>query len=230
MKRDLTRERIVTAASELLAEGGRDAVSTRAVCAASGVQSPTIYRLFGDKNGLLEAVADHAFESYLARKTALAATDDPVEDLRRGWDLHVGFGLANPACYALIYGEARPGVETSAARRASAVLAGQIRRIAESGRLRVGEKRAAHLVHSAGCGMTFTLISLPEEERDPGLSALGRESVIAAVTTEDTGAADAGPTGLAVAMAALAPRLPALSAAERELLAEWMDRVVVSDG
>src|SRR5690606_19095494 len=54
-----------------------------------------------------------------------------------GWDLHVEFGVTNPALYSLIYGDARPGAETPAARRASAILARHTRRIAEAGRLRV---------------------------------------------------------------------------------------------
>lgn len=227
--RDLTRERIIKAASDLLAAGGRAAVSTRAVCAAAGVQSPTLYRIFGDKEGLLDAVANSAFDTYLAGKAALAETDDPVDDLRRGWDLHVGFGVANPACYSLIYGDARPGVESPAAQRASAVLAKRVRRIAEVGRLRISENRAAHLIHAAGCGMTFTLISLPEEERDPALSVSARESVIAAVTTDGDGHEAKSPVSLAVAMRAVALHLEMLTDNERHLLAEWMDRVVSSD-
>ena len=62
---DNTRARIVAAAAGLLTKGGREAVSTRAVSAAAGVQAPTIYRLFGDKQGLLEAVASHGFTTYL---------------------------------------------------------------------------------------------------------------------------------------------------------------------
>ncbi|GAA2687800.1 MULTISPECIES: TetR/AcrR family transcriptional regulator [Actinosynnema] len=227
MKRDLTRDRIVAAAYDLLLQGGREAVSTRAVCAASGVQSPTIYRIFGDKDGLLDAVASHGFASYLADKTSLAHSADPVDDLRRGWDLHVGFGVANPALYSLIYGDARTGVSSPAARQAADVLAGTVRRIAEAGRLKVAEERAAHLVHSAGCGLTFTLIATPEDERDPELSTTAREAVIAAVTTgpAPTGA-PTGPVGAAIALRAAAPELTALSAGERALLAEWLDRVV----
>ncbi|TDC56448.1 TetR/AcrR family transcriptional regulator [Actinomadura sp. KC345] len=246
MKRDATRERIIQAACDLLARGGREALSTRAICAESGVQSPAIYRIFGDKQGLLDAVAGHGFESYLADKASLGESDDPVDDLRRGWDLHIGFGVSNPALYSLIYGDARPGVETPAARRASAMLARHIRRIAEAGRLRVSEERAAHLVHSAGRGMTFTLISLPEDRRDPALSTLAREAAIAAVTTAPaatasdttasaatasatTGGAPAAsaddPVRLAVALRAAAPRLTALTPAEHALLREWMDRV-----
>jgi AcrR family transcriptional regulator len=43
-------------------------VTTRAVAEAAGVQAPTIYRLFGDENGLLDAVAEHGFASYLEDK------------------------------------------------------------------------------------------------------------------------------------------------------------------
>jgi AcrR family transcriptional regulator len=105
-------------------------VSTRAVSAAAGVQAPTIYRLFGDKQGLLDAVATHGFTSYLDDKTDLEPGDDPVADLRADWDLHIGFGLANPALYSLMYGEPRPGASPPAAAAAAEVLAGHIRRIA----------------------------------------------------------------------------------------------------
>src|SRR6478752_6009898 len=84
------RARILAAATDLLATGGRDALTTRAVAAAAGVQAPTIYRLFGDKDGLLDAVAEHVMATYVAEKTAVAdaearAEGDPVADLRSAW-------------------------------------------------------------------------------------------------------------------------------------------------
>lgn len=220
-----TRERIVEAASALLTEGGREAVSTRAVSAAAGVQAPTIYRIFGDKQGLLDAVAGHGFAGYLRSKAVLAQTDDPVEDLRRGWDLHVGFGVENPACYTLIYGEPRPGAESPAARQAAEILAELVRRIAEAGRLRVSEERAAHLIHSAGAGLTFELIGLAPERRDPALSTLARESVIAAVTTDAPAAGHDGVVGHAIALRAALAQVTSLSPAERGLLDEWLSRI-----
>ena len=104
--RDRTRARIVEVAAGLLAAGGRDAVSTRAVALAASTQAPAIYRLFGDKDGLLDAVAEYGFASYLARKPSPAPSADPVADLRAGWDLHISFGLENPALFALMYGDA----------------------------------------------------------------------------------------------------------------------------
>src|SRR5580704_7541648 len=92
--RDRTQAQLVEVAAELLASGGPDAVTTRSVALAAGVQAPAIYRLFGDKNGLLDAVVQHGFASYLARKPpVVGAVSDPVASLSAGWELHVGFGL-----------------------------------------------------------------------------------------------------------------------------------------
>lgn len=205
---------------------GREAVSTRGVSAAAGVQAPTIYRLFGDKQGLLDAVATHGLTTFVSSKAGVKPSDDPVEDLRAGWDRHVSFGLANPALYALIYGDPRPGTPSPAAVAAAAILAGHIRRIAEVGRLRVGEERAAQLVHAAGSGTTLTLIALPEGRRDPALSDMAREALIAAITTDAPAPSAPGPVAAAVALRALLPQTSALTVHERELLQEWLDRIV----
>ncbi|MDQ6636492.1 MAG: TetR/AcrR family transcriptional regulator [Candidatus Dormibacteraeota bacterium] len=222
-----TRERIVAAASRLLVASGREAVSTRGVSAAAGVQAPTIYRLFGDKQGLLDAVAIHGLTTYLTSKTNLQPGPDPVDDLRAGWDRHISFGLGNPALYSLIYGEPRIGASRAAV-AAAEILAMHIHQIAEAGRLRVGEQRAAQLVHAAGSGTTLTLIALPEEHRDLYLSELAREAVIAAITTDASAAAAPGPIGAAVAMRAVLPQTTALSPRERGLLREWLDRIAAS--
>jgi AcrR family transcriptional regulator len=196
------------------------------VSAAAGVQAPTIYRIFGDKQGLLDAVAEHGFATYLTSKTSSPPSDDPVQDLRRGWDLHVGFGLAHPAFYTLIYGEPRPGLESPAAREAALVLAAQVRRIAEAGRLRVSEQRAAHLIHAAGSGTTFSLIAIPPDRRDMELSAIARESIIATVTTDSP---PSEPTSTlistAVALRATLSEATALTPTERALLSDWLDRI-----
>ncbi|MFE2679073.1 TetR/AcrR family transcriptional regulator [Streptomyces hygroscopicus] len=222
---DGNRERIVAAAARLLSDGGPGAVSTRAVSAAAGVQPPTIYRLFGDKQGLLDAVVAHGFTEYLSSKTAQEPTADPVEDLRAGWDLHIGLGLANPALYALMYGGQRAGTSSPAAVAAFEMLAGLIRRIAEAGRLAVPEERAAALVHAAGCGTTLTLIATPEDRRDPELSRTAREAIIAAITTEAPAATEPGPVAAAVTLRAALPRTAALTAAESGLMREWLDRI-----
>ncbi len=61
---------------------------TRAVSNAAGVQPPTIYRQFGDMQGLLDAVASDRFARYVRTKIARRRVEDPVADLRAGWDPH----------------------------------------------------------------------------------------------------------------------------------------------
>lgn len=220
------RARILAAATSLLSAGGREAVSTRAVSTAAGVQAPTIYRLFGDKQGLLDALAVEGLRTYLSDGVGnMEPGDDPVDDVRRGWDQHVGFGLAHPALYSLIYGEPRPDTAPPAAVDAGEVLADLVHRVAQAGRLRLEEKRATALIYAAGCGTTLTLLASPVGHRDLALSEIAREAVISATTTEAPVAAP-GPIGAAVTLRAALPAVAALSAAEKDLLAEWLDRIV----
>lgn len=222
------RERILRAALDLLERGGVEAVSTRAVSAAADVQPPTIYRQFGDMPGLLDAVATLGFATYLRDKTSRPPSDDPVADLRRGWDRHIEFGLAHPHLYTLMYGTLRPGREPPAAREARALLHGLLRRVAESGRLAMDVERAADMIHAGGMGMALSLLESPTPDR--GAADRMRDAVLAAILTPDGAAPDGDErrqaASHAVALAALLPRLDSpLSGAEQALLLEWLRRL-----
>ncbi|MEV0387594.1 TetR/AcrR family transcriptional regulator [Nonomuraea sp. NPDC050643] len=223
--RDLTRQRVIEAAAGLLARDGREAVTTRAVASAAGVQAPAIYRLFGDKDGLLEAVAEHGYATFLAAKHVDARPRDPVDDLRAGWDLAVGFGLANPELYALMYGEPKRGTASAAFHAGMRILVERIRRLAAAGRLRVEERLAVALIHATARGAVLTWLSLPAGERDPALLTTMRESMVAAVTNEKPVVEDPGVAGAARTLRALLPEQTALSGAEQHLLGEWLDRL-----
>ncbi|MCZ4095370.1 TetR/AcrR family transcriptional regulator [Streptomyces sp. So13.3] len=218
------RQRVIEAAADLLAREGRDAVTTRAVAVAAGLQPPAIYRLFGDKDGLLEAVAEHGFAAFLATKHVDPDPPDLIEDLRSGWDLAVEFGLDNPALYTLMYSE--PTRATSAAFKAGMeILMGRIRRLAAGGWLRVDEELAATLIHATARGAVLTWLSLPEDRRNPALLTTLRESVVAAVTNQEPAVQDAGPAGAARALRAALPEQTTLSSGEQHLLSEWLDRL-----
>jgi AcrR family transcriptional regulator len=247
-QRDETRSRIVEVAGTMLRERGAAAVTTRAVADGAGVQAPTIYRLFGDKDGLLEAVAEHAMATFSAMKAdaVRAARDeatDPVEDLRTGWSMTIGFGLANPDLFVLLSDPER-GRRSAAARAGTALLAERIRPVVRprppAGRLAVPEHRAVELVHAAGTGAVLAILAAPADERDPSIAddvldaVLGRILVPSGPTTDDGGAAPDGRgrgtdavTSAAITLRAAAPRLDRLSAAERTMLAEWLDRIAV---
>ncbi len=220
-----SRARILDAAMKLLGAEGRDAVTTRAVAEAAGVQAPILYRLFGDKRGLLDALAEFGFTAYLSQKQSLAPAGDPIEALRAGWDLHIDFGLTSPSIYLLMYAEPRLGKKSPAAETSFQMLRKHIGRVASAGRLRVSEERAANLFHAAGSGMVLTLLGMPDGERDMTLSSMAREAALAAITTEAAIYRKAGSAEAAIALRALLDDTAPLSEGERSLLDEWLDRL-----
>jgi AcrR family transcriptional regulator len=222
--RDRTRAHLVQVAADLLATAGPDAVTTRSVALAAGVQAPTIYRLFGDKSGLLDAVVEHGFASYLARKH-LDPDSDPVQGLRAGWELHVGFGLANPELFRLMHTTLRTPQGRAAAATGAGVLQARVHRVAEAGRLRVTERRAVELIQAAGTGVVFTLIGQATDERDDTLADTAWASVCATILVDQNTAASTGPAAAAVTLHAALPGISALTPAERTLLGDWLDRI-----
>ncbi len=225
--RERTRAQLVEVAARVLAAEGAEAVTTRSVALAAGVQAPTIYRLFGDKNGLLDAVVEHGFASYLARKPPVAADGDPVAGLRAGWELHIGFGLENPRLFRLMHTAPRTPQGQAVAAAGTGILQARVHQVAEAGRLRVTERRAVDLIHSAGTGVVFTLIDQAGDERDETLADTAWEAVCAAILT-DAGTAIPGPAAAAVTLRAAAGGLTALTPAERALLGDWLDRIAGS--
>jgi AcrR family transcriptional regulator len=225
--RDDVRSRIVEAAARLLGEHGARAVTTRAVARAAGVQAPTIYRLFGDKNGLVDAVAEHVMAGYVATKSTvdIGPGVDPVAALRSGWRAQVEFGLANPELYALL---SAPGHNDDSPATAAGieVLRTRIRRLATAGLLRVDEHRALAMIHAAGIGTVLALLDTPVDERDPGLSDAVLDAVLAGVLTTAPATPDTTVHTVAVTFASLLPDLPALTDAERALMAEWLTRSI----
>jgi AcrR family transcriptional regulator len=219
------REKIVEEATKLLAAGGRDAVSTRAVATAAGTQAPTIYRLFGDKDGLLAALLDHGFTTYLEAKPPVDPDADPLVDLRDGWDLHLDFGLTNPALFALMYGEPRSTPRPAAAEAGIAILRDRVRALAATGRLAVPEDLAVQMIHAAGSGLVLAMLAVPADQRDPQLSDAMFSALVAAITTDDVAPTLDGPVPAANALRAQLEDLNALTPGERHVLDEWLARI-----
>jgi AcrR family transcriptional regulator len=220
--------KVMEAAADLLRSGGVDAVSTRAVATAAGVQPPTIYRQFGDKQGLLDAVTGFVLQNYLQDKRQAVVTDDPVQDIRDSWDLHVDFGLTHPDCYILAYVQPRPGRMPPLARESFDILHQLVARIGDRGLLRMSVKRAAELMHCAAVGFVVSQIRVLPDERDPQLSEIMRENAIAAIVTETSQQpAPSGLPGRAVALreALLGDPDGALTPTEKAMMAEWLDRL-----
>lgn len=217
---------------DLLAAGGRDAVSTRAVAAAANVQPAAIYRAFGDMRGLLDVVAEETFARYLEQKQVLPGDGDPVSALRSGWDLHVRFGIENPAVYVLIFGyqEDRQDQPNTAAATALSVLRRLLVRVAQAGLLVVPVEQAVSTIHAAGMGAVLHALSLPRADRDNFDSSVLRDAVLDRIlsTTAEPAAGDlrANAVALATALADPDQEVPgALTPGERLLLRELLNRM-----
>lgn len=80
------RARLLEAAARLQAEHGAAAITMESVAAAAGVGKGTVSRRFGDRNGLLQALLDHAEQrfqaSFLSGPPPLGPGADPAARLR----------------------------------------------------------------------------------------------------------------------------------------------------
>ncbi len=230
-KRTTTQSRIIDAAARLLSEHGPAAVTTRRVAEQAGVQPPAIYRLFGDKDGLLEAVAEHVMAAFASSKVAIvqaaaAENVDPLDDLRAGWQSQIEFGVANPALFRLLSDPTKVA-RSPAAESGKRVLEARVHRVAAAGRLRVSEPRAVGMIQAAGIGVIQTLLATPEHH-DPELAEAMYDAVLAQILTDAPAPLDAGTMTTAVTLRAIAPELTMLSDAERQLLDDWLARIISS--
>ncbi|MFZ0090615.1 MAG: TetR/AcrR family transcriptional regulator [Solirubrobacteraceae bacterium] len=229
-KRGATEAKIIDAAARLLREHGPTAVTTRRVAEQAGVQPPAIYRLFGDKDGLLEAVAEHVMATFASSKAAIveaasANNVDPLDDLRAGWRSQIEFGVANPALFRFLSDPTRVA-RSPGAQSGKRVLEARVHRVAAAGRLRVSEPRAVGMIQAAGIGVIQTLLATPPEHHDPDLADAMYDAVLAQILTDAPDLPEGGPMATTVTFRALAPDLTMLSNAERQLLDDWLARVV----
>lgn len=102
---DRLRAEILEATERLLIEtGSEEAVSIRAVAAATGVTAPSIYRHFEDKAHLLFEVCARQFDLLDASiETAVAGIDDPLEAMRARGRAYVRFGIEHPEHYRIMF-------------------------------------------------------------------------------------------------------------------------------
>lgn len=88
------KERILTAAADLVARNGFTAVSMEDIGDAVGITASAIYRHYESKNAVLVAMLDRVVDRLLSEGRAIAAgTADPVQALTRLVDGYIDFVL-----------------------------------------------------------------------------------------------------------------------------------------
>ncbi|GAA2490730.1 TetR/AcrR family transcriptional regulator [Winogradskya humida] len=191
---DLRAAMIAAAEQQLVVSKDGD-IATRAVCEAVGVTQPVLYRLFGDKNGLLDALADDGLRRYAEQKARMPQTGDPVADLRAGWDDHMAFARDNPALYQLMFAP-RPRSHAQARGKIMELLEANLLRCSAVGALRIAPPLAAQLILPANVGLALSLIAQPSLFADPGLSHRMRDAVFASVLSSSPSQLSSSPSQL----------------------------------
>jgi AcrR family transcriptional regulator len=107
------RTTLLDAASRLLATEGVQALTLRRISSEVGCSTTVLYRLFGNKAGLLEALYVEAFERFRRRLAAVPKDPDPRVHLAGLSRAYRENALAERNYYRLMFGDPIPGFQPS---------------------------------------------------------------------------------------------------------------------
>jgi AcrR family transcriptional regulator len=238
------RERLISAAMELLAVSNGKPVSTRQITDLAGVTAPTLYHHFGDKDGLMEAVVARGFEEFVQREGTVERSASPLLDVQRLWDIHVLFGLSHAQLYMLMFGNTGPGRRPVLVEEAEHLLERELGRAAAAGQLAAPPAQAARAILAANIGVTLMLLADQSDQPLTSddiaalpLSAQTRDAVLRSVVSDQSlvddperGAITTGQPSYVAAAIALNATLESsypeqLSGTEMRLFLEWLHRL-----
>jgi len=138
---EATRESLRAEAERIVAEHGLGALSVRAVADAAHTTTRAVYSTFGSKDGLIDALAQTAFEFLYTEIEKLPETDDPVRDaIDVAVKVFRRLALEHPVLYRIAFQRVAPTLRagrdvTAARQRAFAQLQAKIRRLEDAGLL-----------------------------------------------------------------------------------------------
>jgi len=99
------RAACVSAALELMEEGGATALSLRAVARRAGVSPAAPYRHYADREALVSAVAAVGYRELAERLAAAHPAPSTPEQLASVGVAYVQFALEQPALFRMMFGE-----------------------------------------------------------------------------------------------------------------------------
>ncbi|VTS04770.1 TetR/AcrR family transcriptional regulator [Tuwongella immobilis] len=97
--RNEVREKILTAAREILVAEGIDGLSMRKLASRIGYTATAIYFHFADKNAVIQALMDEDCLALVQSFSEATKVEDPVERLRLIGMCYVRFAIGNPNHY-----------------------------------------------------------------------------------------------------------------------------------
>lgn len=110
---DTNKERVLSAATELLDEQGLGGLSVRSIAKRAGLSTIAIYSHFKGKQGVLDALYIEGFEALDRAMLAANEHPEPLTAALRGCESYLELARKNEARYRLTFGETDISYEPS---------------------------------------------------------------------------------------------------------------------
>ncbi|GII86371.1 TetR family transcriptional regulator [Sphaerisporangium siamense] len=110
---DELRKRLIQVAGDLLLTHGPESLTVRRIASEAGCSTTVVYTMFGNKEGLAEALYLEGFERFRRRLAAVPRHPDPLEYLTSLGPAYREACLAEPGYYSVMFEKAIPGFEPS---------------------------------------------------------------------------------------------------------------------
>ncbi|WP_084959030.1 TetR/AcrR family transcriptional regulator [Thermoactinospora rubra] len=110
---DELRSRLLDVAIKMLSSDGPEGLSMRRIAAEAGCSTTVIYTMFGNREGLAEALYLEGFERIRKHLESVPPRHDPFEYLTALGPAYRAACLAEPGYFSLMFERAIPGFEPS---------------------------------------------------------------------------------------------------------------------
>ena len=161
------RSELVEAAHKLVQEEGYEGLTIRKLAKRVGYAPMSVYSYFADKQDILFALAEDAFET-LARRIEEHSSDDPIEALQAVMTEYAAFGLGNPNEYRTVFmtektrlPEGRSYDDMEESNPAMKVLIKRVEACVAAGKLQGDPRAIATMLWAVGHGAISLLITFP---------------------------------------------------------------------
>ena len=181
------RDRIFRAAASLIAAGGPSAASARAICSKARITAPTLYRHFGDLNGLYGELLTLMYVPEAQAHPGREFTD-PLGMIEYMWDCCVGTAMRTPGLVDLKNQLAAAGNTPDSMMKFYARLEASFDELDRRRLLNYAPKIAAAMYWAAALGIARMIASARHGAPDcsPVAAEALREAVLAAIIRDDS--------------------------------------------
>jgi len=114
IRRDATRARILAAAWDLARRDGLATITLREVARRVGMRAPSLYTYFPSKNAMYDAMYADGARQLAETLAGRPGAGDPRDTLRGRMRLFIGFCVADPMRYQMVFERPVPGFEPAA--------------------------------------------------------------------------------------------------------------------